>query len=65
MDSETWLEKAERLRLVLEELNAVKGLRADEAAEREIVTIAIWLRNEFAAETPTLDETSALSILRR
>lgn len=64
MDSESWLEKAERLRSVLDELNAVTGLKPDEAAAREIVTIALWLRNEFA-ESPNFDETAAVPFLQR
>ena len=52
MDSETWLQKAERLRVALDELPPRPALEPDEAAARESIAIALWLRHEFS---PTPD----------
>lgn len=48
MDTETWLQKAERLRLALEQLPPRPALEPDEAAARESIAIALWLRREFS-----------------
>ncbi len=51
MHPESWLEKAERLRVALDGLPPTTTLEPDEAQARETITIALWLRNEFAVET--------------
>jgi hypothetical protein len=48
MHSETWLEKAERLRAVLQRLSNAPQLPIPENEEREVTTIAVWLHHEFA-----------------
>ena len=50
MDSESWLEKAERLRTILESLDRAAGLSVEDVAARESITIALWLRHEFSEE---------------
>jgi hypothetical protein len=53
MDSETWLEKAERLRSLLLRPGQAPGFDNDETAARERIKIALWLRREFADERET------------
>lgn len=50
MDSESWLEKADRLRVLLDRLETAPVLEPGEAAARESIAIALWLRKEFAGE---------------
>jgi len=65
MNTETWLEKAERLRGELTRLHAAEvnefmapALADHEARER--ITIAHWLRSEFSDEPPVDNATLAL-----
>ncbi|MES2693555.1 MAG: hypothetical protein V4773_08785 [Verrucomicrobiota bacterium] len=52
MDSETFLQKAERLRAVLDRLSDSPPLPPDEATARETIAIAVWLHDEFGPSTP-------------
>ncbi len=47
MDSESFLQKAERLRAVLDRLSNSPQLPPEDAAAREVITIAVWLHDEF------------------
>ncbi len=65
MSSQTWLEKAERLRSELARLRAAQpppvadpDLDGEEALER--VAIAQWLRSEFSDEPP--EDTATLAL---
>ena len=65
MNSEAWLDKAERLRSELARLHAAEGNEfiglVPEAREaRERVAIARWLRTEFSDEAP--DDTNTLAL---
>lgn len=48
MDSETWLDKAERLRSLLVHLAEAPPLDGPDAQARETIAIAVWLRGEFS-----------------
>lgn len=47
MDSETWLEKAARLQRALMPSGQGMGFDDDEAAARDRIKIALWLKREF------------------
>lgn len=50
MDSETWLEKAERLRSCLARGASARIEDDDVAIARDRMKIALWLRTEFGEE---------------
>lgn len=50
MDSESWLEKVDRLRVLLDRLQTAPVLEAGEAAARDSIAIALWLRKEFTGD---------------
>jgi hypothetical protein len=52
MNSETWIEKAQRLQGALTRGEKSSAFDGDEAAARERVEIALWLRREFSDEPP-------------
>jgi hypothetical protein len=65
MNSEAWLEKAERLRGELTRLHAAEfdeivTPNTEEREARERVAIARWLRSEFSDELPDDPNTLAL-----
>ena len=65
MNSEAWLDRAERLRHELTRLHAAEldemlEPSADERETRERVVIARWLRSEFSDEPPEDSTTLAL-----
>lgn len=51
MDSETWLDKATRLQRSLNRRSELPRLADDEAAARERIELALWLRHEFSEVT--------------
>ncbi len=63
METETWLEKAERLRSSLAQRQDGAPAPSDEAAARERITIALWLRREFSAEAVQEDTSLPLEVL--
>jgi hypothetical protein len=65
MNSEAWLDKAERLRSELARLQGAEGIEAstpvpEDREARERVAIARWLRTEFSDEAP--DDTNTLAL---
>jgi hypothetical protein len=64
MNSQPWLEKAERLRHALARLRDTQAFNgnaaADEPAAIERVAIAHWLRQEFSDEPPEDTRTGLL-----
>ena len=65
MNSEAWLERAERLRhelvrLHAAELDEMMVPSVDERESRERVVIASWLRSEFGDEPP--EDTATLAL---
>jgi hypothetical protein len=68
MNSEAWLEKAERLRGELTRLHAAEvdeivEPSTDERETRERVTIARWLRSEFSDAPP--EDTATMSLFEQ
>ncbi len=64
MNSETWLQKAERLQRMLASREEDCRDRNDESEHRERITIALWLRREFCVditESAELPETELFS----
>jgi hypothetical protein len=51
MNSETWLDKADRLQRSLVRPGQPAAFDDDETAARERIKIALWLRREFSHET--------------
>lgn len=49
MDSESFLQKAERLQAVLHRLSEAPPLSPEDAEAREQIAIAVWLHDEFRA----------------
>ena len=49
MDSESFLQKAERLQSLLHRLSEAPPLAPEDAEAREQIAIAVWLHDEFRA----------------
>jgi hypothetical protein len=58
MNSETWLEKATRLQRSLARRDTAR-LADEDAAARERIELALWLRHEFSEAAP--DESNVIT----